>query len=171
MQLSFFILFFFSKKKKCESDERTKKGYQMQKEEIEKQIREVDNDVKELELQQQSDVSTIQFLQQQISTKEQQIEDLAKIPERLKQEEAQREAEFQQKIKELEDDSNNSFQEQLIKINKEKDILTKEIKVCFFVCLHGGKKLLEGSKASIYTVRLNRLNKQNFNRLHNPGMN
>merc|ERR1712113_1138261 len=71
-------------KSRCESDKNTQRGYQMTTKELQQEIDIFDKDVKELELQQNSDLNTIKFLKQQIIIKEKTLNELKEIPERLK---------------------------------------------------------------------------------------
>merc|ERR1712228_393417 len=115
-------------KSRCESDKNTQRGYQMTTKELQHEIDIYDKDVKELELQQNSDLNTIKFLRQQIIAKEKMLNELQEIPQRLKEEEENNEK-FMQTIKRLETEIDNNTQEIIEKTKKEKETLTKAIKL------------------------------------------
>ena len=97
--------------------------------ELQREIDIYDKDVKELELQQNSDLNTIKFLKQQIVLKEKTLSELQEIPQRLKEEEERNNLEFMQTIKKLETESDDNTKEIIDKTMKEKQTLTKAIKL------------------------------------------
>ena len=116
-------------KSRCESDKSTQRGYQMTTKELQHEVDIYDKEVKELELQQNSDLNTIKFLKQQIQIKEDKLNELKVIPEQLKTKEEENNRIFLQKMKDLENSADTNMQEIIQKTQKEKETLTKAIKM------------------------------------------
>lgn len=116
-------------KSRCESDKNTQRGYQMTTKELQHDIDIFDKDVKELELQQNSDLNTIKFLKQQIKIKQDTLNELKDIPEKLKLKEEENNKLFIEKMKNLENAADDNMQEIILKTQKEKETLTKAIKM------------------------------------------
>jgi len=116
-------------KSRCESDKNTQRGYSMTTKELQREIDIFDKDVKELELQQNSDLNTIKFLKQQIILKQEALNELKEIPEQLRLEEEENNLKFIQNRKELENYHDDNMQELIDKTQNEKDTLTKAIKM------------------------------------------
>merc|ERR1712129_614602 len=115
-------------KSRCESDKNTQRGYQMTTRELQREIDIFDKDVKELELQQNSDLNTIKFLKQQIRLKEDTLSELQETPQGLKDEEEENNTKFMKRMKNLENESDDNMKEMIEKTAKEKETLTKAIK-------------------------------------------
>ena len=113
----------------CESDKSTQRGYQLTTKELQRDIERVDKEVKELELQQTSDLNTIKFLKQQIVLKEQALEKVKDAPDQLKEEEVRQNEEFEREMKKLEGSTNDNMQRIILKTRKEKETLTTAIKL------------------------------------------
>eukprot|EP00484_Ammonia_sp_Unknown_P020783 CAMPEP_0197026620 /NCGR_PEP_ID=MMETSP1384-20130603/6669_1 /TAXON_ID=29189 /ORGANISM="Ammonia sp." /LENGTH=484 /DNA_ID=CAMNT_0042455319 /DNA_START=21 /DNA_END=1475 /DNA_ORIENTATION=+ len=116
-------------KSRCESDKNTQRGYQMSTKELQREIDIYDKEVKELELQQNSDLNTIKFLKQQIEAKQQSLNELTQIPEQLRVKEEEENKLFQQRMRDLENAADDNTQEIIEKTQKEKETLTKAIKL------------------------------------------
>lgn len=114
---------------RCESDKSTQRGYQLTTRELQRDIERVDKEVKELELQQTSDLNTIKFLRKQIELKAAALKEAQDAPERLKEEERRQNAEFEVEMKKLEGTNNDNMQRIILKTRKEKETLTTAIKL------------------------------------------
>ena len=116
-------------KSRCESDKSTQRGYQMTTKELQREIDIIDKDVKELELQQKSDLNTISFLKQQILIKQETLDELKDIPEQLRVKDEENNKRFIQKMQDLENEADDNMQEIITKTQKEKETLTQAIKL------------------------------------------
>lgn len=116
-------------KSRCESDKSTQRGYQMTTKELQNDVNRFDKEVKELELQQNSDLNTIKFLKEQIQIKENKLNELKVIPEQLKAKDEENNRLFLQRMKDLENNADNDMPQIIQKTQKEKETLTKAIKM------------------------------------------
>ncbi len=114
---------------RCESDKNTQRGYQLTTKELQQSIERVDKEVKELELQQTSDLNTIQFLKQQIELKEQALKTVQDAPQRLKEEEMRQSQLFEREMKKVEGANNDNLQRIILKTRAEKETLATAIKL------------------------------------------
>ena len=114
---------------RCESDKSTQRGYQLTTKELQREIESVDKEVKELELQQTSDLNTISFLNQQIVLKEQALDKVQGAPQRLKEEELLQNEGFEREMKKVEGSNNDNLQRIILKTRAEKETLATAIKL------------------------------------------
>lgn len=114
---------------RCESDKQTQKGYQIQTQNLTNNIAIVDKQVKELDLQQESDKNTIKFLDQQITTLQRTLDELKQIPTRLEEEESKLEKEFELKLKALNESGLIDLNQELLKLRQENETLATALKL------------------------------------------
>lgn len=108
---------------RCESDKSTQKGYQMQTSNLQREIISVDKYVKQLDLQTESDQNTIQFLHSQIAQLSEKIKNQRLLLKKLVVNAAQKTNVPSESYVDI------NMQQQVLNAGKEKDLLTKQIKI------------------------------------------
>ena len=101
----------------------------MTTQQLSQRVEMIDAEVKNLELQQQSDITTIQYLQQEITALQNELSELSAMPDEIEAEEKRSQAAFEEAMREMEHEEETGLREELARLHKEHALLAREIEL------------------------------------------